>query len=219
MVHTASGWGEPGDPDASPSMAARKCNRTAHSPVRYTEREHIQYPLLRHAGRGADCRTGVGMNCRPQQALRGAAEAHYHPSQPYSSTAAPHGALLHAVSRSGRVPSSAGSPARARGKGRGILRRRGRVALRQGRPGSRRGRGTLRGHVLFECNESARCSCPLSWSRRRGKGRSELYARRLLGAALPYSGSRFSPFAHLRWTEGVPDARASMRPLSIRRSA
>ena len=70
---------------------------------------------------------------------RGAAEAHYQPSQPYLSTAA-RGAAAR-PRRPGRVPSSAGSPASARGKGKGSHRRRGRVALGQGRPRSRRSPG------------------------------------------------------------------------------
>jgi hypothetical protein len=95
--------------------------------------------------------------------------------------------LLHGPSRPGRVPSSAGSPARARGKGRGSLRRRGRVALGQGRPGSRRGRGAQRGHVPYECNGFARYGSLLRGARRRTRDRREFRAHGLLVHVPPRS--------------------------------
>jgi hypothetical protein len=116
MVHTASGWGEPDDPDAHHLWRPADATELLIVLIRCTERQHAQYPLLRQAGRGADCRTGVVMICRLQEALRGAAEALYQPSQPYPSTAARHGELLRVPSKPGCVPSSAGSPARTGGK-------------------------------------------------------------------------------------------------------
>jgi hypothetical protein len=93
------GWGGPDDPDAPPSVTALKRDRTAHSrPVGSTKREHTQYPLLRHAGRRADCGTGVGMIRRLQVDLGGAGEADQRRGRPER----------HAHGHLGAVPVSSG---------------------------------------------------------------------------------------------------------------
>jgi hypothetical protein len=201
MVHTASGWGEPDDPDAHHLWRPADATELLIVVIRCTERQHAQYPLLRHVGRGADCRTGVVMICRRYMDLCEAAEAASQTSRPLSLTASRHGALLHAA----RGPSTRRCH---QGRRRGLAGKCGDGfadlpgSITPSVPWKWPRRGNTTWSRTLRMNGSARYGSLLRGARKRTQDRRERHAGGLIVSVLAsYGGEPLGPAGHLRSTK------------------